>query len=94
MVRKIISFISVVFIVFGGLYIIPLCSYAEDGETTSISDISEPETETELTSEAVTDPPELETTLSDINTTLKVLIFAVALVSGCLIAQGFSFWKW
>ena len=51
-------------------------------------------TEVETTTEAVTDPPEPETDLTDVNTTLKTVLYAVSFVGGCLIAQGFSFWKW
>lgn len=54
---------------------------AEGEETTTIEQTSVIETVTEHS-------------VDDIYNILVFLLIGVGIVSGCLIAQGFSFWKW
>ena len=54
-----------------------------------IADGEETTTIEETTTEVVT-----EHSIDDIYQVLIVLLIGVGIVSGCLIAQGFSFWKW
>lgn len=73
------------------------CIIASADETTTQEQTTQQQIEEETTTiEPDTDPEphQPETTLTDINTSLKVVIFSVSFVGGCLIAQGFSFWKW
>lgn len=53
---------------------------------------TETTTLTETTTISVTE--EDNVTLSDINQKLIFVIFGLFCVVGCLVAQGFSFWKW
>lgn len=86
MLKKIFLLLFVfLFICFAGFITVS----AEETTTEQITDV-------ETTTEAVTELP-AETTehnIDDIYNILFYVLIGIGVVGGCLIAQGFSFWKW
>lgn len=77
--------------IFFVLFVLCCCLFsvfviAEGEETTTIDQTTVEQT---TVSETITDH-----SIDDIYNILVFLLIGVGIVSGCLIAQGFSFWKW
>lgn len=87
--RIILLLLSLLFICSVGFIIVS----AEDEVTTEI--VTEQVTEAETTSFTTSEPETVsQYTIDDIHYVLLFILFGLFCIVGCLIAQGFSFWKW
>lgn len=85
MLKKIFLFLFVF------LFICSVGSIIVSAEETTTEQITEAETVTEPVTESV---QIVEHNLDDIYDILFYVLIGIGVVGGCLIAQGFSFWKW